>query len=403
MTKKKKVVRINLNGQTGREDLLGKYQLVEGNTVWQDGILLTALKKGYWILLDEINAALPEVLLVLQALLEVQNNTLGTLLLSEKDGELITPHKQTRIFATCNPSDYAGTKDFNQATLSRFIILRVQPLSASEESELLIEKYALDANIANKLAVIASGLRKLKEQGEIMTFISTRDIEQVAILMIADIDMIEALDVCILQKAAGSHEIELMKKVIQDVSGISVDELRVATAKNGLETALAHIKDFRTEAEQHGLHVRSIEHNGYFELVDHHFTTEPEGEHDHCAYAGNWEITNILSARDRLMKHEGKKIIILLCDGVYHHDWWNFDNEDAPRMRHGRYFFNDYKRADVKKVITKVERDEHIPVLALGIQVPTANLEPYYNNYWSIPDMSSIYPTLVTALKSVIH
>lgn len=175
---KKEVTRINLTGQTTREDLVGKYILTEGNTVWQDGILLTALKLGHWILLDEINAALPEVLFVLQALLESQEEKLGNLLLVEKNGELIHPHVDCRIFATCNPSDYDGVKDLNMATLSRFVVVDIHPLSLPDEEALLIERHK--SRLARVLAVGAAEARKKKREGETNVFVSTRDLELTA-------------------------------------------------------------------------------------------------------------------------------------------------------------------------------------------------------------------------------
>ena len=122
----KHLTRINLNWQTGREELIGKYVLIWWETKWQDGPLLTALKLGHWILLDEINAALPEVLFTIQALTESVDGKLGNILLAEKDWEIVITHPECRIFGTANPSDkYVWTKAFNPATLSRFVVIDV--------------------------------------------------------------------------------------------------------------------------------------------------------------------------------------------------------------------------------------------------------------------------------------
>lgn len=212
----KQMVRINLNGQTGREELLGKYVLEEGQLVWQDGLLLDALKKGQWILLDEINAALPEVLLVLQALLELREEQLGNVVLVEKDGEEVTPHPDCRIFATCNPIDYAGTKEFNAATLSRFIVVDIKPLSEPDEVNLLIEKHGIDRTLANKLVNIASIVREQKRQELLSFYTSTRDLEQAATLIKDGIDDALALTITILNKAPNPVEKKLLEEKLRD-------------------------------------------------------------------------------------------------------------------------------------------------------------------------------------------
>ena len=125
------LTRINLNGQTWREELIGKYVLIGGETKRQEWPLLTALRQWHWILLDEINAALPEVLFTIQALTESVDNKLGNLLLAEHDGQIVVPHADCRIFWTANPSDkYVWTKAFNPATLSRFVVLNIHNLSS---------------------------------------------------------------------------------------------------------------------------------------------------------------------------------------------------------------------------------------------------------------------------------
>lgn len=195
--KKVKVMRINLTGQTTREDLIGKYILQDDSLHWQDGPLATALRKGYWILLDELNAALPEVLFVLQALLE-SDGKLGELMLSEKDGEIIKPDRRCRIFATCNPSDYEGMKDFNQATLSRFIVMDVYPMEIHYEEQFLTDKYKID--VARGLVEGAARARQKKKDGETSVFISTRDLEMAARLIAENIPFHLAVKSGILSK-----------------------------------------------------------------------------------------------------------------------------------------------------------------------------------------------------------
>lgn len=111
------LVSIQFTGHTGVDTLLGKWLLKDGKTYWQDGLFTLACRYGFWVVLDEINMALPEVTAALHSALDDRR----VLILDEKDGEVIDIHPNTRIFAAINPSeDYAGTKEMNAALVDRF-------------------------------------------------------------------------------------------------------------------------------------------------------------------------------------------------------------------------------------------------------------------------------------------
>jgi midasin len=166
--RKKELVRVNLNGQTGVEELVGKWLIDKGKTVWHDGVMVTAMKRGDWIVFDEINAALPEVLFTLNSLLDDDRK----IMMAEKNGEVVRPADEFRFFATMNPSDeYAGTKELNKALLSRFgAVLRVEPLDEDNEKDMLINSFKLDKETAGILARIATLLREAKKKEEIFFF-----------------------------------------------------------------------------------------------------------------------------------------------------------------------------------------------------------------------------------------
>lgn len=119
---KKDLVRIVVTGETTPEDLVGMYELKDGETVFEDRPLLSAVQKGKWILIEEINVASPAVLTLLNGLLETNPEDRFITVRNDK----ITPHESFRLFATMNPSEYSGTQLMNDALLSRFIIEKVE-------------------------------------------------------------------------------------------------------------------------------------------------------------------------------------------------------------------------------------------------------------------------------------
>lgn len=169
--------RVNLNGGTTADELVGRLLINDKGTYWVDGVLTEAMRNGEWIVLDEINAALPEVLFVLQSVLDDD----GYLVLNEKDDkEIVHKHPNFRLFATCNPPEYAGTKEMNKALLSRFAICISADFPPTDKELEIIEHHLGNAvasrEMTKKLVGLANETRKAKEMGNADYAINTRDI-----------------------------------------------------------------------------------------------------------------------------------------------------------------------------------------------------------------------------------
>lgn len=172
--------RINLNGQTTVDEFVGKTLLNKEGTYWQDGILTEAMRNGYWLVLDELNAALPEILFTLHSLMDDDRY----IVLSENNGEIVRPHPGFRLFATMNPSGkYAGTKELNKALLSRFpMILQLKYPDAKTEKDIIQLYSKADSSVINNLIRMANDLRASYTKEEIEMVCSTRDLINTALL-----------------------------------------------------------------------------------------------------------------------------------------------------------------------------------------------------------------------------
>lgn len=172
------------------------------------------MKAGHWIVFDEINAALPEILFTLHSLLDEEQSVM----LAEKDGEVIKPKEGFRFFASMNPTeDYAGTKDVNKALLSRFAaVLEIKHLSDGEEHSVLTEIYDIDETDAYRLVKLGLELRQAKKEEKIFYFCSTRDLIQAGIMMKQGVDMRTAVTVSVLNKMSAG-ELNEVKSKVEDV------------------------------------------------------------------------------------------------------------------------------------------------------------------------------------------
>lgn len=160
-------LRINFSVETRISDLLGKVNVKDGKTYWTDGVLPTAMRNGYWLILDEIDAADPSVLMLLHPVLEDG----GSLVLKENDGEVVRKHPNFRIFGTANTigamedraNAYAGTNKMNNAFVDRWTAIMWPTLPFKEELKVLKSKVAgLKHKWAVKICEFAGAVRNKK-------------------------------------------------------------------------------------------------------------------------------------------------------------------------------------------------------------------------------------------------
>ena len=122
-------IRINLDSHISRTDLIGRDAIVikDGKqiTAFQEGIIPWALRRPIALVFDEYDAGRPDVMFVIQRILEAQ----GKLTLLDQN-TVIAPHPYFRIFATSNTIGlgdatglYHGTQPINQGQMDRWNIV----------------------------------------------------------------------------------------------------------------------------------------------------------------------------------------------------------------------------------------------------------------------------------------
>ena len=140
-------VRVNLDSHVSRIDLVGKDAIVlrEGKQVteFRDGILPWALQHNVALCFDEYDAGRPDVMFVIQRVLEVS----GRLTLLDQN-RVISPHPAFRLFATANTIGlgdtsglYHGTQQINQGQMDRWsIVTTLNYLPHDKEVDIVLAK-----------------------------------------------------------------------------------------------------------------------------------------------------------------------------------------------------------------------------------------------------------------------
>ncbi len=178
------LVRINLDGHISRFDLIGRdvIALQDGKqiTEFKEGLLPWAMSRPCALLFDEYDAARPDVMFVLQRVLEAS----GKLTLLDQN-KIIAPHPAFRLFATANTFGmgdatgmYHGTNPINQGQLDRWqIICRLNYLSAEVEAK-IVHNYApnLLKSIIFQMVKMAELLRNAFDAGDINLVMSPRGV-----------------------------------------------------------------------------------------------------------------------------------------------------------------------------------------------------------------------------------
>jgi midasin len=107
-----------------------------------EGALVTALREGHWILLDEINLAPAETLERLNGVLESRK---GSIVLSERgDATPVYRHPRFRLFAAMNPATDVGKRDLPPALKHRFAEVYCGETESREDLQLLVRGYLRD-------------------------------------------------------------------------------------------------------------------------------------------------------------------------------------------------------------------------------------------------------------------
>jgi cobaltochelatase CobS len=140
-------IRINLDSHISRIDLVGKDAIVlkEGKqiTEFREGLLPWALQHPVALTFDEYDAGRPDVMFVIQRVLEVQ----GKLTLLDQN-RVIRPHPAFRLFSTTNTIGlgdttglYHGTQQINQGQMDRWsIVATLNYLSHDAETNIVLAK-----------------------------------------------------------------------------------------------------------------------------------------------------------------------------------------------------------------------------------------------------------------------
>ena len=199
---KREAIRVNISIETDEDDLIGGNTLVDGNVVYREGPVLTAMKRGAVLILDEVDRG-SNKLMCLQAILE------GKPYFNKKTGETVTPAPGFNLVATANTkgrgSDdgkFISANILDEAFLERFAITVEQEYpTLATEKKIVIKKMEkvnnIDEDFATHLVTWSDVIRKTYYEGAIDELISTRRLEHIVNAFAVFGDKQKAVQLCV--------------------------------------------------------------------------------------------------------------------------------------------------------------------------------------------------------------
>ena len=199
----REMFRVNITVETDEDDLLGGFRLVDGETVWFDGPVVEAMRKGAVLLLDEVDLASTKIM-CLQPVLE------GKGVFLKKINEFVECADGFTIVATANTKgkgdetgNFIGAGVMNEAFLERFPITVEQEYPSNAVEKKILEKVFDKLNISDsefveKLVNWADIIRKTYVEGAIDELITTRRLVHISnAYAIFGMDRMKAISMCV--------------------------------------------------------------------------------------------------------------------------------------------------------------------------------------------------------------
>lgn len=189
--------------------LIGMDTFRDGKVSFRPGPVYTTAKAGGFTVLDEINMAKSEAMAVLHATLDFRKT------IDVPGYNRIELHPATRFIATMNYG-YSGTKELNEALVSRFAVIQMPMISQESLVKLIRKQYSkIRENAAGEFASVFLDLQKKCENAEISSkALDLRGLLGAIGLMEKGLEVHTALDMGITNKSFDPYEQTLIRDTI---------------------------------------------------------------------------------------------------------------------------------------------------------------------------------------------
>jgi nitric oxide reductase NorQ protein len=169
-------------------DLTGRFLVRGGETLWQDGPLTEAVRRGAIAYLDEVVEARQDTIVVLHPLADDRR-----MLPLERADELVQAHPDFQLVVSYNPGYQSLAKELKASTRQRFVALELGIPPPSVEAEIVARESGIEVGPAAALVRVAERIRPLRDRG-LVEVPSTRLLVHAARLIASGVDPVRACE-----------------------------------------------------------------------------------------------------------------------------------------------------------------------------------------------------------------
>lgn len=196
------LITVSCHDDTSATDLLGRYVVKGGDTLWQDGPLTRAIRTDSILYLDEVAEAREDVVVVIHPLTDFRRE-----IYIDKTGESLKASDNFMLIVSFNPGYQKRIKELKPSTRQRFVAIGFDYPEPSIEAEIIANESGIDAAIAKKLSAVAQQIRRLDELGLAET-VSTRLLVHAAQFIRAGLGPRQACNAAISQPLSDDPDIQ---------------------------------------------------------------------------------------------------------------------------------------------------------------------------------------------------
>jgi nitric oxide reductase NorQ protein len=194
------LITVSCHDDLTASDLVGRFLVKGGETVWVDGPLSRAVRSGAICYLDEVVEARKDTTVVIHPLADDRR-----VLPMEKIGHLLEAGPEFCLAMSYNPGYQSVLKDLKQSTRQRFVALEFDYPNPTLETRIVEKESGLDTQMANLLVRFAGMTRNLKGNG-LDEGASTRLLVHAGKLMSSGVDPVSACQSSIAQALTDDPE-----------------------------------------------------------------------------------------------------------------------------------------------------------------------------------------------------
>lgn len=227
-------VRTAIGSKMQLSDLLGRMTLHADSTVWQEGLLVEAFRKGLTFYADELLGFSDDCLRVLHTAIDFRRE-----LVIPGNSQIVKAHPDFRFVASCNHSPN-GIDPLTREFRDRLVYVHLVRLDPEAEAKLLVDRHGISLADAEWLMLFAAVTRKLAHT----TGGTTRQLEAAAMAIRAGVPRQHAAHDCILAPIAGSSkpQRDSMLHAIR-AEGLEIDDAWGALGSDDHADSLAFSND----------------------------------------------------------------------------------------------------------------------------------------------------------------